>query len=360
MSLGLISLIIGLAPFIIILVVVICRGGKPVVPKLNGELSAARESGFAARARIVDFRRATHQSSADFPIFKLLLEVFPNDSTQESFSTGVVWEVEPEAIDAIRHENVIPVTVNRKNLRCIFPAIPGAHYSVYHQFAGLMIDGDEYEPEKVIAASPQLAPQAPLENNIYRKRSKTVLFGLPLWEVAVNTISRKGRMRYVKSAKARAIVAIGDSATGVVAIGGRAKGLISIGQFSLGLFSFGICSIGLFSGGVFGLGLIGIGMFGVGLLSVGLMSGGYASVGGLVIAQHPYGQFDKTPEMTQLYELLKTMTGMTDLSLANTFAVILLCICAVSLAFFFVSMFGQLAAIHLLEPNDNRLESPSV
>jgi hypothetical protein len=223
-----------------------------------------------------------------------------------------------------------------------------------------MIDGDEYEPEKVIAASPQLAPQAPLENNIYRKRSKTVLFGLPLWEVAVNTISRKGRMRYVKSAKARAIVAIGDSATGVIAIGGSAKGLISLGQFSVGLVSFGIFSIGLFSGGVFGLGLIGIGMFGVGLLSVGLMSGGYASVGGLVIAQHPYGQFDKTPEMTQLYELLKMMTGMTDLSLANTFAVILLCICAVSFAFFFVSMFGQLAAIHLLEPNDNRLESPSV
>jgi hypothetical protein len=130
MSLGLISLIVGLAPFIIILIVVIFRGGKPVAPKLNGELLAARESGFAARARIVDFRRATHQSRADFPIFKLLLEVFPNDSSQQSFSTGVVWEVEPEAIDAIRHENVIPVTVNRKNLRCIFPAIPGAHYSV--------------------------------------------------------------------------------------------------------------------------------------------------------------------------------------------------------------------------------------
>ena len=88
------------------------------------------------------------------------------------------------------------------------------------------------------------------------------------------------------------------------------------------------------------------------------MSGGYASVGGLVLAEHPFGKFDKSPEMIQLYELLKTATGMTDLALANTFGVVLLCICAAALAFFFVSMFGQLAAIHLLEPNDNRLESP--
>jgi hypothetical protein len=331
---------------------------KPVPPPLDSELTQARESGFWARARIVDFRRATHQSSSVFPIFKLLLEVFPNDS-QETFSTGVVWEVEPQAIGAITRGNVIPVRVNRRNLRCVFPEIPGAYYSQRYQFASLMLE-EEYEPEKIIAASPQLAPQAPLENNIYRKRSKTVLFGLPLWEVAFNLISRKGRMRYVKSAKARAIIAIGDSATGVIAIGGSAKGLISFGQFSFGLVSFGIFSIGLLSLGVFGLGLIGIGMFGVGLLSAGLMSGGYASVGGLVIARHPYGQFDKSPEMIQLYELLKTLTGMTDLALENTFAVVLLCICAVTAAFFFVSMFGQLAAIYLLAPNDNRLESPPV
>ena len=359
MDLTLIILAGALAPLLLVLFAIVkTKASKPVAPQLDGELTQARLSDFLARAKIVDFRRTTLERSGVFQIFKLLLEVFPNDS-QQPFSTAVVWEVEPEAVGAIMRGNIIPVKVNSKNLRCVLPQIPGAHYSQRFQFATLM-RGEEYEPEKIIAATPQLAPQAPLENNIYRKRSKTVLFGLPLWEVAVNTISRKGRMRYVKSAKARAIVAIGDSATGVIAIGGSAKGLISIGQFSLGLFSFGICSIGLFSGGVFGLGLLGIGIFGVGLLSAGLMSGGYASVGGLVIAQHPYSLFDKSSKMTPFYELLKTMTGMTDLSLANTFAAILLCICAVSFAFFFVSMFGQLAAIHLLEPNDNRLESPGV
>ena len=115
---------------------------------------------------------------------------------------------------------------------------------------------EEYEPEKIIAASPQLPPQAPLKNTIYRKRSKTVLFGLPLWEAAFNLINKKGRMRFVKSAKARAIIAVGDFATCVIAIGGTTKGLISIGQFSFGLVSFGICSIGLLSVGVFGLGLL--------------------------------------------------------------------------------------------------------
>jgi hypothetical protein len=358
MSLLVISLIAGLTPFIIILIAVISKGRNPVAPRLDSELQAARENGFPARARIVDFQRATLERSGVFPIFKLLLEVFPDDSAQ-SFSTGVVWEVEPQAIGAIMRGNVIPVTVDRKNLRCIFPEIPGAHYSVYYQFAVLMRE-EEYEPEKIIAASPQLAPQAPLRNTIYRKRSTTVLFGLPLWEVAINTINKKGRTRYVKAAKARAIFAVGDSATGLIAVGCSAKGLISIGQSSLGLLSFGTFSVGLLSGGVFGIGLIGIGLFGIGLLSIGLMGGGYASFGMMMLAAHPYDRFTKSPEMTQIYELFKTLTGMSDTGLEHTFGYGFLAYCAFSFLFSLFLMFAQLIAIQILEPNDNRLESPKV
>jgi hypothetical protein len=51
----------------------------------------------------------------------------------------------------------------------------------------------------------------------YRKRSGTVLFGLPLYDIAVGANPEAGEAR----GHARGIVAIGDIATGWLAIGGQ-------------------------------------------------------------------------------------------------------------------------------------------
>jgi hypothetical protein len=64
-----------------------------------------------------------------------------------------------------------------------------------------------------------------------RRRSKTMVGGWPLWEIAVGPDLERGQMR----GHAKAIIAIGDMATGVVAIGGLAGGVIAFGGLSLGL-----------------------------------------------------------------------------------------------------------------------------
>jgi hypothetical protein len=351
------------------------RGNKKFVLEQEQELRAARQMGGAARARIVDWRCAEVQRyrRQNLTTFKLLLEVFPLD-LQPAFTAGVVWELEPAAVNALQRGAFLPVIFDRANLRRIFPDTPGAHYFQENQHAYLGIEND-FQPEEIVAASvvwqqqalpqqmlhqPHLAAYAPAPNTIYRKRSQKTLFGLPLWEVAFNLIrKKKKRVRYVKQAKARAIIAIGDSATGVIAIGSFAKGLISVGNFSLGLLSFGGFSLGLLSGGVFGVGLIGIGIFGVGLFSIGLMGGGYASFGAMVLASYPYDRFYKSPEMTEIYELFKTLTGMSDSGLEHTFGYGFLAFCAFSFVFSVVLMFAQVIVVQLLEPNDNRLESPA-
>src|SRR5262245_16696738 len=72
-----------------------------------------------------------------------------------------------------------------------------------------------------------------------RKRSKTEIFGLPLWEVARGPNPSRGE----RVGHARAVVAVGDIADGVIAVGGISRGVISIGGISLGVCSLGGISL---------------------------------------------------------------------------------------------------------------------
>jgi len=50
---------------------------KPVAPQPDGELTQAQKGGFAARARIVDFRRATLSRAAFFRSLNFCSKFFP-------------------------------------------------------------------------------------------------------------------------------------------------------------------------------------------------------------------------------------------------------------------------------------------
>jgi hypothetical protein len=102
-----------------------------------------------------------------------------------------------------------------------------------------------------------------------RRRSKTELFGLPLWEVALGPDPSRGE----GCGHAKAIFAMGDIATGVFAMGGVARGLFAFGGVALGGLTFGGLSLGLFvavGGAAIGLGFSALGLFSIGGLAIGL------------------------------------------------------------------------------------------
>lgn len=312
------------------------------------------DSIFSARAGIVELRRAEVQRSDKFTLFKVLFEIMPADS-QPAFSAVAVLEVEPSAISTMLPNIVLPVRVDRQNLRHVFPEIPGVRYSETYQHASLGIEND-FQPEQTIIAA-QIAPQAPKENTIYRKRSKVRIFGLPLWEVAFNLINKSGRVRYVRMAKARAIIAVGDSATGIVAIGSFAKGIVAVGQTSLGVFAFGTGTFG-----VFAVGLMSIGLFSAGILSGGFISFGaivlsYISVGFLTISRYTFNLDGKSHELFSFYNILKNLSGLNDAgmkTLAETgFALLLVS----SFSFLILWFIVKAILVRKLQPNDNRRES---
>lgn len=361
--------IIGL-PLIIIIIALMflltARRNKNFALEVRRELATARQTGSKARARIVALQRAeVHRFyKQNLTTFKFLLEVFPGD-LQPAFTASPVWELEAEAISRLQVGAMVSVIFDRANQRRIFPETPGVHYFQSNQHAYLGIEND-FDAQEIVAVSqvqnaPPLASFAPAPNTIYRRRSQTVLFGLPLWEFAFNVVNKKGRMRHVKQAKARAIIAVGDSATGVIAIGGFAKGLISVGQFSFGLISFGCFSVGLLSGGLFGVGLLSLGVFGLGLLTVGAaFSVGYAAIGLLpVYARYEFGKDYQSPELLYVYEILKTLSGLSDLQISNAAAVGFIVLLILSFGFLVISFVAQIIAVQILKPNDNRLESPA-
>lgn len=74
-----------------------------------------------------------------------------------------------------------------------------------------------------------------------RRKSTTMIAGLPLWAIASGPDPASGEMR----GHAKAIIAIGDIATGVLAIGGFARGVIALGGLATGVISAGGFAIGL-------------------------------------------------------------------------------------------------------------------
>jgi hypothetical protein len=74
-----------------------------------------------------------------------------------------------------------------------------------------------------------------------RKRSRTRIAGLPLFEIAFGPQPARGEPH----GHAKALIAIGDQATGVLAIGGLAQGVVAVGGLSEGLIAVGGCTLGL-------------------------------------------------------------------------------------------------------------------
>jgi hypothetical protein len=120
-----------------------------------------------------------------------------------------------------------------------------------------------------------------------RKRSKTELFGIPLWEIALGPDPVRGEQR----GHARAVFAMGDIATGLFAFGGVARGGFCFGGVAVGLVTFGGVSIGLLTalgGCALGLGFSAGGLA-VGAIAVGGAAFGLFAVGGLAIGVETIG-----------------------------------------------------------------------
>jgi hypothetical protein len=140
-----------------------------------------------------------------------------------------------------------------------------------------------------------------------RKRSKTTLFGLPLYEIATGPDPKVGETR----GHARGIIAIGDSAVGLIAIGGLSLGVIAIGGLAIGLFALGGGAIGLlaaFGGGAIG-GFAG-GGFAIGIVAFGGGAVGYYAAGGGAIGKYVISAAEQNPEAIEFFQ--RWFPGIAD------------------------------------------------
>jgi hypothetical protein len=259
----------------------------------------------------------------------------------------VVWEIEPLMVGSLQIGSSVPVKINPDDARQVFPNASGMRYSYTYQHAYLGIE-DDFEPQRVIAAQ-ELSPVAPRAKTVYRKRSKTFLWGMPLWEVATNLNNKK----YAPRAAARAVIAIGDSASGLIAIGTIARGVVAVGQVS-----FGLVSIGGISCGAVSLGLTSVGLASLGVVSLGLVAAGGVSLGLISAALLPFGSYVfgrdfRIPVLSWLFEHFNAITGL-NFSLFDFVFIA----SAAGFAFFMLTFIGQVLISKMLSPNDNSLESP--
>ena len=110
-----------------------------------------------------------------------------------------------------------------------------------------------------------------------RRKSTTMIAGLPLWAIASGPDPASGEMR----GHAKAIIAIGDIATGVLAIGGFARGVIALGGLATGVISAGGFAIGLaLATGGAAVGSIAVGGGALGGVAIGGAAFGRYAIGG--------------------------------------------------------------------------------
>jgi hypothetical protein len=339
--------VVGLT-FFFLFVLVIAQIRKKQTQALEQTREQARHNSNSVQARVVEARRAEIQYDREVETYQILLEVQPAQAAP--FSAAVVWEVKPSAVSVLKAGSFIPVKVNAANAREVFPDIPGAVYSYRFQNKLLWIE-NEFQPEQIIRDQ-GVAPLGPKPNTIYRKRSQTRLFGLPLWEIAFNLKKSRGR---VASAKARAVIAIGDSATGFIAIGMFAKGVVSIGILSLGLFSVGGLSLGVFSYGTQAIGLVAIGCLAGGLLSIGAISGGYFSFGPLALGKYVFTLGYQNSLLNAFYQNLKQFSGLSDGTVNYTLSIMLI----IGMLMFVIILVVRAVVTGFLKPNHNSIESPA-
>lgn len=141
-----------------------------------------------------------------------------------------------------------------------------------------------------------------------RLRSSTVLFGWPLYEIAIGPDPDTGEFR----GHARAIFAIGDVATGFVAFGGIARGIVAIGGLAVGLVSLGgfVIGLGLVIGGV-AVGTIALGGATAGFVAGGGVAIGYYAFGGLAVGRHVIDATTHDPFAIQFFS--KWLPGFNQL-----------------------------------------------
>lgn len=131
-----------------------------------------------------------------------------------------------------------------------------------------------------------------------RKESRTLLFGWPLWSVAIGPDPKTGELR----GHAMGIIAVGDFARGVIAIGGIARGVFALGGIAFGVFAFGGLSLGLLVAcGGLALGLFALGGLAVGGVAVGGAAIGYYACGGLALGKFVISATAKDPQAVQLF-----------------------------------------------------------
>ncbi|MBI5864017.1 MAG: hypothetical protein HZB38_05840 [Planctomycetes bacterium] len=145
-----------------------------------------------------------------------------------------------------------------------------------YRLTGLVDSSKCPECGKPIVEVLQRTPRTLLGGKRYR--SGTVVFGLPLVDIALGPSGNESR------GHARGIIAIGDIATGWVALGGVARGLIAVGGVAVGGFTFGGFSAGLF-GAIGGAAIGGLALGGgaAGGIAAGGVAAGAVAQGGLAV-----------------------------------------------------------------------------
>lgn len=109
---------------------------------------------------------------------------------------------------------------------------------------------------------------------IRERKSKRIVFGMPLWHVGKN---------------ANGFIAVGIKAKGVIAVGMAARGILSCGLVSLGIFSVGLLSVGLLSLGTISLGLLSAGAIAAGIITAGSICVGVLSFGAIAVGDFSVG-----------------------------------------------------------------------
>jgi hypothetical protein len=133
--------------------------------------------------------------------------------------------------------------------------------------------------------------------NGFRKSSQWIIFGLPLWDIALGPNMQRGESRGC----ARGIIAIGDIAKGWIALGGIAYGGIAIGGLSFGIIAVGGASIGLIALGGLAIGGIAFGGGAIGIVAMGGAALGYYAVGGGAFGKYIISGMEKNPEAIEFF-----------------------------------------------------------
>jgi hypothetical protein len=131
-----------------------------------------------------------------------------------------------------------------------------------------------------------------------RKRSPRLLWGLPLYDIALGPDPATGEVR----GHARGIIAVGDIATGVLALGGVARGVIALGGLAVGVvLGIGGLSTGLLALGGLAIGGIALGGGAIGAIAIGGGAWGYYAVGGGAFGAHVISGTAQDPEALRFF-----------------------------------------------------------